>query len=742
MAKTESTAVNELVSLVQSGKSSAQEPAGDLLFDEQPPSAPTKVQPPRMTATVPPMRGAGEVAPLPPKRAPHSTASHQQVRVRTASPTRGTTIPPLARPSSPPPIPSRTSSQQVVAPRGSSADVSARPPVPSRTTTSQPAVPARARTTSSQPVVAASRTTSSHPAVTIPPRTTGAHQAVSPPPVPSRTKTPSQQMPVPSRTQSHQMPVPSRTPSQQMATPPVPSRAKTPSQQLVPPPMGDDDNDVDWDAATVSTMPKSGPIAAQTPTAYADIDDAETPVTHSSPTLPSPRVTQPSFPALPKPRPTLPMPKQSAPKVPPPRQTPRASEPPPFGEPFAARSLMNDPIPVNEPTPTDVDIDMDITPDLKAEAKAEAKSESKSESKAETPEALLEKIDSKPSSNPAIRTRAKSEPPPPYASTLAPLVVPVNADISSKISKDDSTWVGKPIRQSSGLARKLVAPAVAATLIGVGIGAYLATQKNQQHTAPAPTPQQQFAPPTAPAVTMSETPAPAAAPAPVVEAPAPVAEAAQQQAAEAPALTNDVPAPAANDVPAAKPSFVDIRIDSNPAGATAVLVDNGKTSFLGTTPLATSLDPSRQYDIVFTYDDRPTQMAHLDPTKDTHVSIALPKAASSSSSSRRHRSAPAPVAAVAETAAPAPAPAPAAKAKPMVAEEGGEGTLMVSSKPPCDIIIDGKPTGLTTPQRSISLAAGVHKVTFVNDAEKIKKTVSVTISADKPTKLIQDLMQH
>jgi hypothetical protein len=65
---------------------------------------------------------------------------------------------------------------------------------------------------------------------------------------------------------------------------------------------------------------------------------------------------------------------------------------------------------------------------------------------------------------------------------------------------------------------------------------------------------------------------------------------------------------------------------------------------------------------------------------------------------------------------------------------------MVSSKPPCDILIDGKATGLTTPQRSISLGAGVHKVTFVNEAEKIKKTVSVTISADKATKLIQDLM--
>jgi hypothetical protein len=336
-----------------------------------------------------------------------------------------------------------------------------------------------------------SRTTSSHPAVTIPPRTTGSHAAVA---VPPRTTGSHAAVAVPRTTSSHQV----------VSPPPIPSRTKTPSQQIVPPPLGDDDNDVDWDAATVTTMPKSGPIA-KPPTAYADIDDAETPVTHSSPTLPSPRVTQPSFPTLPQPRPTLPMPKQSAPKLPPPRQTPRASEPPPFGQPFAARSLMNEPIPLNEPTPTDVDIDMDITPDLKAEAKSEANAEAKSEANAEA----------KAESQRAIRTRAKSEPPPPYASTLAPLVVPVNSDISSRISKDDQTWVGKPLTRpsSSSLARKLVIPAVAATLIGIGVGAYLATQRNQQHTAPAARTQEQFAAPAAPAVAMPETPVAAPAPA-------------------------------------------------------------------------------------------------------------------------------------------------------------------------------------------------------------------------------------
>jgi hypothetical protein len=66
---------------------------------------------------------------------------------------------------------------------------------------------------------------------------------------------------------------------------------------------------------------------------------------------------------------------------------------------------------------------------------------------------------------------------------------------------------------------------------------------------------------------------------------------------------------------------------------------------------------------------------------------------------------------------------------------------MISSKPPCEIYVDGAPTGLTTPQRAIKLSAGKHKITLVNAAEKIKKTIAVEIVADQPTKVIQDLMK-
>ena len=87
MAKTESTAVNELIDLVQN-KPLTMEPADDLF------SAPKSIQPARMTAPVPAMRGAGEVAPLP-RAARHTARPRSGSRLRMA--TRDA-IPPIAIP--------------------------------------------------------------------------------------------------------------------------------------------------------------------------------------------------------------------------------------------------------------------------------------------------------------------------------------------------------------------------------------------------------------------------------------------------------------------------------------------------------------------------------------------------------------------------------------------------------------------------------------------------------------------
>jgi hypothetical protein len=306
------------------------------------------------------------------------------------------------------------------------------------------------------------------------------------------------------------------------------------------------------------------------------------------------------------------------------------------------------------------------------------------------------------------------------------------------------------------------------------------------------------------------------------------ATAAKTEPAVAPAAAKTEPAVKSAAIATAAPSaiheiqttrgvvkLVDVRIDSKPAGATVMLVDNGKTNFLGTTPIATSLDPSRSYDVIFTLQGRPTQMTHLDPAKQPRLEMTLgktggsvtsvapvpspaktvtmpaptPKAAPAATTpaSAHHHSAPAhaapaPLADPGFDSTPAPkadknptkvekaaktddapkADAPKADKKPAKVEKvaktddapkavktdapkadkavAGQGMLMVSSKPPCEIWIDGKSTGLTTPQRAIPLPAGTHKVTFQNTAQNITKTVAVSITADQTTKLAKDLL--
>jgi hypothetical protein len=80
------------------------------------------------------------------------------------------------------------------------------------------------------------------------------------------------------------------------------------------------------------------------------------------------------------------------------------------------------------------------------------------------------------------------------------------------------------------------------------------------------------------------------------------------------------------------------------------------------------------------------------------------------------------------------APAPARAAAPAA----GTGILMISTKPPCTIIVDGKPTKFTTPQKSLPLPAGHHQLTLVNAQQKVKASVDVTIDAHHPTKVIKD----
>ncbi len=312
-----------------------------------------------------------------------------------------------------------------------------------------------------------------------------------------------------------------------------------------------------------------------------------------------------------------------------------------------------------------------------------------------------------------------------------------DAEVVSTI--DGTHPVGK---QATGkLVGKLILPTVGLVVIGVLVGGFIAFDgaggKSKSAVKPLATQK----------VVETVAPAPVAVAA-VAPAPPVAAEPVAAVVATAPEVVAPEPAPA--PAPPGVVAFVDVRIDSTPSGATVMLVDKGKTTFLGTTPISTSLDPAHGYDVVFAYESQPTQIEHLEPSVTTHMSIALGKPPAAVKAVAVVAPAPAPAprpaAAPVEKAIPAPkkiapaAPAPAV-VEAAVPKAGGEGTLMIASKPPCEIYVDGKATGLITPQRTIALAAGAHKITLIGATDKtIKKTVAIQIVANQPTKVIQDLM--
>lgn len=67
----------------------------------------------------------------------------------------------------------------------------------------------------------------------------------------------------------------------------------------------------------------------------------------------------------------------------------------------------------------------------------------------------------------------------------------------------------------------------------------------------------------------------------------------------------------------------------------------------------------------------------------------------------------------------------------------GYGTLLVGSKPPCVIYIDGRPTGKMTPDR-IRVKAGKHRVSLINRKYGIRRTVRVRVRSGKRTRVIRD----
>jgi hypothetical protein len=64
--------------------------------------------------------------------------------------------------------------------------------------------------------------------------------------------------------------------------------------------------------------------------------------------------------------------------------------------------------------------------------------------------------------------------------------------------------------------------------------------------------------------------------------------------------------------------------------------------------------------------------------------------------------------------------------------------LALGSKPPCEILVDGRALHLQTPQRALKLRPGHHRVTLVNQEYSIQETFTVDLKTAQPAKVIKD----
>jgi serine/threonine protein kinase len=211
--------------------------------------------------------------------------------------------------------------------------------------------------------------------------------------------------------------------------------------------------------------------------------------------------------------------------------------------------------------------------------------------------------------------------------------------------------------------------------------------------------------------------------------------------------------------------------ESSPPGATVSLFVDGKREVLGASPAKSPLDPRKAYHVLF---EKPGYVSVNQPLAFTgaleeKVTVNLEKAgnvavADNSTTTTpppvvpKTTPAPPPVAAITTTPKTTPAPPPVThehehvattEPKPaggtsgggfddVVQKPAGDGTLLLGSKPPCEILVDGSSTGLRTPQRDLKLAAGKHQITLVNDDLGIKESFTVSIKAGQTEKQIKD----
>jgi hypothetical protein len=194
------------------------------------------------------------------------------------------------------------------------------------------------------------------------------------------------------------------------------------------------------------------------------------------------------------------------------------------------------------------------------------------------------------------------------------------------------------------------------------------------------------------------------------------------------------------------------RFTSEPPGATVSLVSAGSEApeALGATPVEHVLDPRVRYQAVFEKPGFETVRTDVIPGRDpelpVHASLVATRAGDQVAAARPG----VPVRAQeAQPRRPAPPERPKEQRRDRPKEQGASapvepaagktGVLMLGSKPPCRIFIDGQDTSKTTPQRSLTLPAGRHTIKLVNRDHGIEETFPVTITPGETTRVIKDM---
>lgn len=244
--------------------------------------------------------------------------------------------------------------------------------------------------------------------------------------------------------------------------------------------------------------------------------------------------------------------------------------------------------------------------------------------------------------------------------------------------------------------------------------------------------------------------------------------------------------------PEALAGLIDIRFDSQPQGANVVLVDreHDSTSVVGTTPVRVAIDSRGKYDAIFTLSGHPPRLLAVSPSAPhlvadfsindpAAVAAAVARAPASVATVAEPHPATSPDAAVAVEPATEPVATASVEAHPpetvaevtkpeVLKDKNGKrpgkrprtkgttdldededegpvrgvdpsalGRLTISTKPPCQVLVNGKAHG-TTPLRELELPAGIYKITVVNKESSINETIAVRVTAGKETKFVQD----